>query len=161
MINQFVNILLFVTVIAWSLWFGALMYEVSVITPLWSGDLPTSVVEWNSRPNYVVNPTPYYVPVALTTVLSSILVGSIGWRFVRRRSALFLSAVCSTSALVFTLLYFFSRNEVLFRNGGIGLSGEQISITAYEWIFANWVRAGIMAVGFVAAIRAYGSDTRS
>jgi Domain of unknown function (DUF1772) len=158
MARQIANFLLIASMIAWSLWFGGLMYETTVVMPVWSASLPTSVLEWNSRPDYVINPTRFFLPVALSCVFLSIAAAIAARKFVTRKFSLFLSAACSTGALVFTLAYFFSRNDVLFRGQGIGLSGEQISVIAYEWIFANWIRVAVMAVGFVGAIRAYGSE---
>lgn len=149
-------IFLWISVIAWALWFGALMYEMNVVTPLWSGNLPQSAVEWNSRPNFMLIPTPYYVPVALTTILSSLLAAILGWK-TENRILLALSFICAIGTLAFTLTYFFPRNEVLFLNKNTGLSGEEITAIAKSWINANYIRVAIMAIGFFAALKAFRS----
>ncbi|MCA1622924.1 MAG: DUF1772 domain-containing protein [Acidobacteria bacterium] len=159
MTRKIAQILLWIAVVAWSLWFGGLMYEMVVILPLWSSSLPESVMEWNARPQFVVNPTRFFAPVAVTTVLSSLLGLILGWKSGNRRIWLFLSAICAIVTLAFTLIYFFPKNEVLFRNQFAGLSGEEVSIIARSWITANWVRVCIMAVGFFAALRAYNIDS--
>jgi hypothetical protein len=159
MMEKIIQILLWISVIAWSLWFGGLIYETVVIMPLWSASLPESVIEWNSRPNFIVNPSRFFVPVALTTVLSSLLALIFGWKLSNRRFWLVLSAVCAASALAFTLIYFFAKNDVLFRSQFAGLSGEEITAIGNAWIAGNWVRAGIMAIGFFAALRAYNAKT--
>ena len=137
------------------------MYEMTVILPLWSSSLPESVIEWNSRPQFVVNPTRFFAPVAITTVLSSLLSLVLGWKLGNRRFWLVLSAVCAVVTLAFTLIYFFPKNEVLFRNQFAGLSGEEITGIAKAWIAGNWIRAGIMAVGFFAALQAYNIDSKT
>jgi len=136
------------------------MYEMVVSMPLWSSSLPESVIEWNSRPQYVINPTRFFVPVALTTVLSSALGLIMGWKSGNSRFWLALSAICAIATLAFTLVYFFPKNDILFRNQFTGLSGEEITAIAKAWIAGNWVRVGIMATGFFAALRAYKVDSK-
>ncbi len=130
MIQKTAQILLFISTIAWSLWFGGLIYEMVVVLPLWSSSLPESVIEWNSRPQYLINPTRFHAPVAAVTVLSSLLALIFGWKTTGRRVWLFLSAICAAAVLAFTIIYFFPKNEVIFRNQFAGLSGEEISLIA-------------------------------
>ncbi|CAN5281900.1 hypothetical protein BH10ACI1_BH10ACI1_15660 [soil metagenome] len=153
--QNILQILLWISVIAWSLWFGGLMYELFVITPLWSLALPESAIEWNSRPKFMVIPTPFYAPVAVTTILSSLLGMFSGWKSGNRRIWLILSTVCAIATLAFTLVYFFPKNEVLFQNQIAGLSGEEITAIGNAWIRANYIRVGVMVVGFYAALKAF------
>ena len=44
--NTIGRILIWMTVIAWGFWLGGLMYEMVVITPLWSANLP-QLCSWN------------------------------------------------------------------------------------------------------------------
>ncbi len=149
------QILLWIAVVAWSLWFGGLMYEMVVITPLWSSALPESVIEWNARPQYLVIPTKFYAPVAITTILSSLLGLILVWKSSNRRLWLVLSTVCASLTLAFTLVYFFPKNEVLFHNNSAGLSGADITAIANAWLTANWIRVCVIAIGFFAALRVY------
>lgn len=158
MIKQIAQILLFISMVAWSLWFGGLIYEMVVVIPLWSSSLPQSVIEWNSRPQYVTNPTAFHAPVAVVTVLSSLLALMLGWK-TNRRIWLAVSAICAVVVLGFTIIYFFPKNEVIFKNHFAGLSSEEISTIARSWITANWGRVILMALGFFAALRAYGANT--
>lgn len=147
--------LLWVSVLAWSLWLGGLLHEMVVILPPWSASPPESVLEWNARPQYVINPTGFYPPVALTTVLSSVAALIAGWGMPSsRRRWPAISAVCAFTTLVFTIIYFFPKNEVLFRNRSSGLSGEEITVIARGWVTANRLRVCIMAAGFLSALRA-------
>jgi len=150
---------LWISVIAWAFWLGALVYEMNVIIPLWSSNLPESVIEWNSRPNFRMNPTPHYVPLALTTVISSVLALLFGFIAKQRIVGLFVSAACACVTLAFTILYFFAKNDVLFRGENAGLSGPEITNIANAWITGNWVRVSIMAIGFFAAMWAFRSGT--
>jgi hypothetical protein len=150
------RILLWIAVLAWSLWFGGLMYEIFVVMPLWSANLPQSAIEWNSRPNFMLIPTPFYAPIAVITILSSLLATILSWKAGgNNRFWLTLSTVCAILTLGFTLVYFFPKNDVLFRNQNVGLSGEEITAIAHAWIQANWIRVGIMIVGFFGALKAF------
>jgi len=153
MLAKITQVLLWISIIAWSLWFGGLIYETIVILPLWSDPLPQAVIEWNSRPLYMVNPTRFHVPIAVVTVLASILASIFGWKS-SNRVYLVLSAVCAAGVLAFTIVYFFPKNDVIFRNQYIGLSGAEISLIASSWVTANWGRVVVMAIGFLAALRA-------
>ena len=155
MIQILAKIMLWIAVVAWSVWFGGLMYELFVITPLWSANLPSSAIEWNSRPNFLLIPTPFYAPVAVTTILSSLLGLIFNWKSNNRRIWLILSTVSAILTLGFTLIYFFPKNEVLFHNQNLGLSGEEITAIGNAWIRANWIRVGMMIVGFFAALKAF------
>ena len=159
MIRKIAQILLWISVVAWSLWFGGLMYEMVVVLPLWSASLPESVIEWNNRPQYLINPTRFHAPVAVITVLSSLFGLIFGWKSVNRRVWLGLSAACAAAVLAFTIIYFFPKNEVIFRNQISGLSGEEIATIARSWTAANWGRVVLMAVGFFAALRVYNTKT--
>lgn len=155
MIKTLAGIFLWVSVIAWGLWLGALVYEMNTVIPLWSSNLPQSAIEWNARPGFRFNPTPYYVPVALTTVFSSLLALILGWRTGGRTNWLLTSSLCSAGTLAFTLLYFFEKNAVLFRGEYTGLGGDEITSIANAWIAGNLVRVGIMLVGYFAALYAF------
>lgn len=155
--NSVFRFLLWISVIAWSLWFCGLVYEVVVITPLWSGSMPQSVMEWNSRPQYAVIPTKFFAPVAIAAVLSSLLCLIFGWRAVNRRKLLVISFASAATALSFTVIYFLPKNDVLFYQRGANLSGDEITALATAWLNANWIRMAIMAVGYVAALRVFSS----
>lgn len=146
---------LWITVAAWGFWLGGLIYETVVIMPLWSANLPNSVIEWNSRPNFIVNPTRFYLPTVITLILASLLATILNWKSSNHRIWLILSTICAVSAFVFTIIYFFPKNDILFRNQNIGLSGAEISTIAYNWILGNWIRIAIMFVGFFGALKAF------
>lgn len=153
--NSISRILLWLAVIAWGFWLGGLIYEMVVITPLWSANLPNSVLEWNARPDFVVNPTRFYLPIVITLILSSLLATILNWKSRNQRIWLILSTLCVITAFVFTLIYFFPKNDVLFRGQNAGLTGEEITAIANAWIRGNWIRVGMMVVGFFAALKAF------
>lgn len=159
MTQKIAKILLWIAVIAWGIWLGGLIYEMVVIMPLWSANLPQSVIEWNSRPDFVVNPTRFYIPTVITLILSSSLAMVLNWKSSNHRIWLILSSICAISVFVFTIIYFFPKNDVLFRYQNVGLSGEEITAIANAWVRGNWIRVGMMIVGFFAALKAFSLPT--
>lgn len=147
--------MLWIAVIAWGFWLGGLIYEMVVIIPLGSANLPNSVLEWNARPNFAVNPTSFYLPTVITLILSSLLATVLNWKSRNQRIWLILSTVCVITAFVFTLLYFFPKNDVLFRNQVSGLSGDEITAIANAWIRGNYLRVVMLIVGFFSALKAF------
>ena len=115
--NLIARFFLWMTVVAWGFWLGGLLYEMVVITPLWSANLPQSVIEWNSRPEFTVNPTRFYIPIVLTLILSSLLAAILNWKSGNSRLWLIVSSLCAIAAFVFTIIYFFPKNDALFRKG--------------------------------------------
>ena len=77
--------MLWISVVAWGFWLGGLMYEMVVIMPLWSANLPNTVLEWNARPNFVLNPTRFYLPIVITLILSSLLAMVLNWKSSNQR----------------------------------------------------------------------------
>jgi Domain of unknown function (DUF1772) len=157
--EQLARIILWLSILAWSLWLGGLMYETTVIMPIWSASLPESVLQWSSR-SQRVNPTRFFVPVASGTVLFSVAALILGWKHTTRRFWLAMSAACGVAALGFTFVYFFPKNDILFRNLSAGLSGDEIAAIGRSWITGNWIRLAIMAVGFFSALRVLGSGSK-
>ena len=100
------------------------------------------------------------MPVALTCILSSLGALIAAWKIGKNWHWHLISAASAIATLGFTLAYFHSKNEVLFRNQHAGLSGEEITAIANAWIAGNWIRVVIMAIGFFAALSALSAARR-
>lgn len=57
---------------------GAALYEATVITPLWSGASPESVMHWNPVPEYAINPGEFLA--GLDAALLALRVAAGDWR---------------------------------------------------------------------------------
>ena len=149
---------LWVYVITWSLWCGGMAYELAVITPVWSGNMPQSIIEWNSRPEYAIIPTGFFAPVAVTTIIASLAALFASWKIGQQRRVLLISAICAVLTLGFTLIYFFPKNEVIFHARYHGMSPEEVVSVGRAWLTGSWIRAALMIIGFVTALRAFATQ---
>lgn len=152
------DILIWITVLGWGVVFGGLLLETAFIVPLWSGALPGSLTTWNINPQHVFDPTRFYWTFTSSTVLATAGIWIAGretsWR---RRKWLVISTVCALTAIAFTFAYFLPRNVWLFQRHGSGLSSEQITTLASDWVVANWLRLTIIGIGFLSTL--YGFRT--
>ncbi len=134
---------------------GAALYEVTVVTPLWAGAPPGSVLHWNPMPAYAINPgsfwrvsTPFYALSGLLMVLGA-------WAMPRRvRRLALLAGGIGLLAFVVTISYFVPSLIKLIVNNGAGMSGEAITHMVQSWTRWNWVRLGAIVAAWLMAIRA-------
>ena len=134
---------------------GAAIYEVAVVTPLWAGAPPGSVVHWNPVPAYALNPgsfwrvsTPFYTLCGLLMMIGA-------WAMPRRvRWPALFAGVIGLLAFLATISYFVPCLIKLIVQNGAGMSGEEITRMVQNWTRWNWVRLAGIVVAWLAAIRA-------
>ena len=148
MLSLFSKISIWIWVISWGFWLGAMVYEFVVIVPLWSSSMPSSIIEWNARPGYVVAPTRFFAPVAILTVISSVLAGSFSFRNTDLRLPTLTSAAVAIITLAFTAVYFFPKNEIIYKNNFGSLDGDAITALGRAWIIGCLIRVAIMIIGY-------------
>lgn len=98
------------------------------------------------------NPGNYFRVISPLTSLSLLASVLVGWSRPRARNAAALVAAgCMVAAEIFTVVYFFPRNDVMFVAPlGDGAAAVQ---AAAEWSRANVLRMAICGLGLLAAIR--------
>ncbi|MEO5718569.1 MAG: hypothetical protein ABIR29_08365 [Chthoniobacterales bacterium] len=146
---------LFLFIITSGLQVGAAIYEVTVITPLWSGAPPESVMHWNPVPEYAINPGSFW---RFSTPLYSLcgLLMLIGAWAMPPRSRVLTLVAGSVALLAFlaTIFYFVPGLIKLIVNRGADLGGEEITQMVHSWVKWNWVRLGAISLAWVMAIQA-------
>jgi len=66
------------------------------------------------------------------------------------RLALGLALVCYVSAEAMTFIYFFPRNDIMFRDANLA-DIDLLKKTWSEWNSMNWVRTGILLIGVLSS----------
>lgn len=150
------RLVVILAIFAWGLWLGGLVYEMVNVIPLWGGNMPDSVIEWNARESYKLIPTKFYAPVAIATIVMSFLAMLLNLGNRMRLMLLLVSTICGALTLGFTLVYFFPMNHVLFHGHFEGLSPVEITALGRRWQNANWIRVIVMVIGFLTAILSFG-----
>lgn len=154
--HKIVHFLLWVSVLGWGIVFGGLLLETAFIVPLWSGALPESLTTWNVNPQHVFDPTVFYWIFTSMTILAMAGIWLAGWKIPSpQRKWLLVASVCAVTAIVYTFIYFLPRNVWLFQKHGSGMSAEDITALASNWVVANWLRITIIGIGFLSALRVF------
>jgi hypothetical protein len=132
---------------------GANVYQAVVEVPNWSAAVPDSVGEFracvrHSHPGYFFQ---VLVPLTIVSLAGAAIVG---WNRPRARNAWLLVALGGVvAAEIFTVAYFFSRNEVLFFEQLERSTPEEIRAAATEWHNAHFLRMAMLVAGVVAGFR--------
>jgi hypothetical protein len=153
--NTVTVILLWISVIVWSIWLGGTIYQMLVIVPIWSDSLPQSLytffkgTSWNH--NILRFFGPYWIPVRFLPLYGMLF---FGWGLRAHRPLFIVAAICMTFVLVFTLAYVYPINAVLFTQAGGDHSVGEIRAMLDRWIIADRARFVVACVGYLALLRA-------
>jgi len=154
--NRMLVISLWLSVIGFSTWIGGTLYQMLVVVPMWSVSPPDSV-RWffhTTQYNHLIFRF-FGPPFMLARTLPVLAALIIGWHLPRQRRALLLASACLVFAVVFTLLYVYPMNAVLFERAGGHLGTEEVQALAERWIFADRFRFAVGVVGFLALMHAF------
>lgn len=137
---------------------GGALYELVVTLPLWFGALPASVTAWR----HGVIQAPFFMIVTNGWALMSIVVFALSFAMPRPvRLWARIPGVLGVVTLVWTMVFFVPLLMKTQANRGAGLSGEEITRYATQWINWNYVRLGLVAGAWLASIRALVLASRS
>lgn len=78
----------------------------------------------------------------------------IRWPLSQHRKWLLLAVICMAFGVLFTLLYIYRINDVLFLQAGGNHTPDEVRAMARQWILADRERFGVGCVGFLALLRA-------
>lgn len=156
--DQLLKVLLWYAVFAWATWLGGTLYQMLVIVPLWSASPPESVRAFFTGTDY--NRTIFHFfgpPFMAARTLPLLLAPALAWHRPDHRRPLLVAAVCVLLATVFTVVYVYPINAVLFEQAGGNGSASQIAAMARQWIWADRLRFGVGVIAFVAILWAFRS----
>lgn len=150
------EIALWFFVIAFSLQMGAGLYEMFVVTPLWSHDLPHSVREFNRDEKFALKPGENFwrfcTPAVGVTAFVSMLFGVRAG--VHRRKWILMATLPTLVLVLFTYLYFAPVSmEILVRHGE-GMSDAQLIEKVHQWTVLGRIRAALYVCTWLASLKA-------
>jgi len=134
---------------------GAGVYQRISLIPDWAGDLPDSLIKFFKGTTAAPDISRFWesvVPILLLLVIAT-LIFNLADR--PRRKWIGIAAALFFSALIATLLYFVPSGVIpLMKNAGAGLSSDEITRMARQWVFWDWFRLAAMAGCFFALLKA-------
>jgi hypothetical protein len=148
--------LLWLSVINAAIWIGGTVFMMLVFNPLWTASPPESVRSYWVDARFYDTIFNFFGPawqvVRTVPVLGALLAC---WTLRRHRTWLLVHVALFAVAVGMTLLYIYPMNDVLFTPAIDGLSIDAARAMTDKWIVADRVRFAIMAVGFIALLRAF------
>jgi hypothetical protein len=149
-------ILLWLSVIAQSTWIGGTLYQMLVIVPIWSAALPESARAFFQDTAYNQTVFRFFGPPFMLARLLPVVAALVaGWYLPRHRAALLVAVTCLVLAVIFTFVYIYPINAVLFAQAGGSHSPEEIRVMAQHWILADRLRFVVGVVAFLAILWAF------
>lgn len=150
---------LWLFVVALGLQTGAGLYEMRVVTPLWSRAPPESVRGWNAEARYAVEPRArfwrYCTPAVGLAALLALVFGLTTSG--TRRTLVVASSITVLALVVVTYAYFAPTLASLLERRGAGLGDGQITERVSDWLWLGRVRALLYVAAWLAALKALGT----
>lgn len=139
--------------------FGGIAVETIVIYPNVFHDVPRSLTE-STEFFTVTGPADFFPPMGAVTVAASIATVLVVWRTVQARWWVVGSLVSLVlGEFLFSVLYFWPRNDIMFEEGIAVHPAEFLRQTAVEFETGHWLRLAMSAVtatlAFVGFLRSY------
>lgn len=144
-------IALWLLVISGGVLSGGALYELVVTLPLWFGAVPDSVTAWEHGSIQA----PFFMIVTNGWVLMSIAVFSLSFVMPHPvRLWARIPGVIGVVILIWTIAFFIPVLVKTQGNRGAGLSGDEITRYAVQWVHWNYVRLALLAGAWLVSIRA-------
>ncbi|MFB9903134.1 DUF1772 domain-containing protein [Allokutzneria oryzae] len=126
--------------------FGGIAVETIVIYPNVFHDVPASLAE-SVEFFTVTGPADFFPPMGLVTAIAAAATVVLLWRV--RQARWWVTASLGTLATgewLFSMLYFWPRNDIMFEEGIAVHTAEFLRQTANEFETGHWFRLGMSAV---------------
>ena len=143
-------------VIGFSIWLGGTVFSMSVIVPMWSDSLPDSARTFFSETSFTRYIYNFFGPPWMAIRNLPVLVALIvGWKSVRHRKYLLITATILISSILFTIMYIYPINRQLMFEAGAGLNDVELTTAAATWIRADIIRFVVMVIGYIFLLKAF------
>jgi len=148
---------LWMSVLGWGVGLGAKLFDLLVVAGAWSATPPASFALLPYGPRFPMNPGDFFQP--LSAVMAIGILGSLisGWRRpVQLRFWLWLGVIMFLVIWAITPTVFWPMIHQLYgtATGKIVASDVESIRLARRWIIWDWFRVALIAVGFMASVRA-------
>jgi hypothetical protein len=154
--DRALDVLLWYAVLAWGTWLGGTLYQMLVVVPLWSASPPESVRAFFTGTDYNRTIFHFFGPPFMAVRTLPLLLGlPLAWHRPAHRLPLGIAATGVALATIFTIVYVYPINDVLFAQAGGSGSPEQITAMVRQWIWADRLRFGVGVVVFICLLQAF------
>jgi hypothetical protein len=157
MATRALRFFLWMSVVGWGVGLGAKLFDLVVVAGTWSAAPPASFALLPYGKRYPIDPGDFFMP--LSAVMALGIVGALicGWRAsAQLRFWLFLALVMFLIIWAITPTVFWPMIHQLYgtATGRIAATDAESLRLARHWLIWDWCRVGLIAVGFIASVRA-------
>jgi hypothetical protein len=148
---------LWISVIGWGVGLGAKLFDLIVVAGAWGAEPPASLALMPYGPRYPMNPGDFFQPLSVLMVGGMLGALISGWKTpFPYRVWLWLPVIMFLIIWILTPTLFWPMIRELYRagSGRIVISDAEAIHLVRRWFIWDWVRVAMIAVGFVASVRA-------
>ncbi len=148
---------LWASVIGWGIGLGAKLFDLLVVAGAWSASPPGSFALLPYGPRFPMNPGDFFQP--LSAVMALGILGALisGWRApLEIRLWLWVGVMMFLIIWALTPTVFWPMIHELYGSAQsrIRHTDAELGKLAHRWIVWDWFRLALIAVGFIASVRA-------
>lgn len=148
---------LWMSVLGWGIGLGAKLFDLLVVAGAWSAAPPVSLVLLPYGSRFPINPGDFFQPLSAVMALGVLGALISGWRTPGQlRFWLWLGLVMFLIIWAITPTVFWPMIHQLYgtATGKIVASEAESIQLARRWIIWDWFRVTLIAIGFIASVRA-------
>ena len=149
------RIFLWIAIVGWAVGLGAKLFDLVVVGGAWAASPPASFALLPYGKRYPIDPGDFFIPLSALIAVGSI--GSLisGWRSTVR-VWLWIGVIAFLIIWALTPTVFWPMIHQLYGTaiGRITATDAESVQLSHRWFVWDWLRVALIAVGFVASVRA-------
>lgn len=155
--SKWTRAFLWLSVVSWGIGLGAKLFDLLVLAAAWGMNPPASLVHYPYGRYWPIDPGNFFQPLSGLILIATAGALLCGWRTAPRyRVWLVTSMIAFVLIWIFTPTVFWPIITELYRvaNGKIVRSDVEVRTLVRHWFIYDGLRVIVIAVGFLASIRA-------
>lgn len=148
---------LWLSVIGWGIGLGGKLFDIWIVSGAWGASPPGSLALLPYGPPFPMNPRDFFQPLSIVMAVSVVAALISGWRAPREFCLwLWLPVIMLLIIWAITPTVFWPMIRELYRSsiGKISHTDAELVQLVHRWMVWDWFRASLIAIGFLASIRA-------
>ena len=155
--ERWTRVFLWFSVFGWGIGLGAKLFDLIVVASAWGAAPPASLSLMPYGPHYPLNPGDFFQPLSALMVVGIFGALISGWKTpLGYRIWLWVPVISFLIIWIFTPTVFWPMIRELYGagSGKIVKSEAELILLVRRWMIWDWVRVALIAVGFLASVRA-------
>jgi hypothetical protein len=148
---------LWLSVTTWAIALGAKLFDLLVLAGSWGASPPASLALYPYGRNWPINPGDFFQPLSALLLVAVLGVVVSGWKAEKKyRRWLWVPVIAFTIIWIATPTMFWPMINELYRiaRGKVSADNVLVAKLVRQWFVYDWLRLCVIAVGFLASVRA-------